>query len=109
MLEKELHPWAEHYRYLLKHKRIKAVPNWFHNRPVPAVDNLFWWNAFWELSSERLPGMGNSPIPGKAIRDFIRDNDLDTDFGEMLHRIIRAMDSVFLRLAGKKPIVDEDD
>ncbi len=100
---------AEHYRYLLKHKRIRAVPNWFHNRPLPAAENLFWWNAFWELSSERIPGMGASPIPGKAIREFIRDHELDEEMGGMLHRIVRSMDAVFLKLAGKKPVVEEDD
>lgn len=102
-------PMADHYRYLLSHGRPFSIPNSFLNRPLPAAENLFWWHAFWELSSERIPGMGISPIPGSAIRSFIRDHDLDVDMAEMLHRLIRAMDTVFMKLAGKKPVVDKDD
>lgn len=104
-----MHPMADHYRYLLSNGRPASVPHWFHNKPSPEVENIFWWSAFWELSSERLPGMGASPIPGSAIRAFIRDHDLDEEMGGMLHRLMRAMDAVFMKLAGKKPEVDKDD
>lgn len=98
-----MHPMADHYRYLLSKGRLKAVPEWFHTRPQPKAENIFWWAAFWELSSERLPGMGISPIPGHAIRAYIRDHDLDEDIAGTLTRVVRTLDTIFMKLAGKRP------
>lgn len=101
---------ADHYRYLLSKGRVRAVPASFHHRAQVEPQNLFWWEAFWELNSERLPSMGGpSPIPGSAIRKFIRDREFDEERAGMLTRIVRAMDAVFMKLVVQKPVVDEDD
>lgn len=100
---------ADHYRYLLSHRRFRAVPEWFQTRPSPNAESLFWWEAFWELSSERPVGMGIAPIPGSAIRAFIRDHDLDEDMASMLLRLVRKLDGIFMKLAVQKPKVDEED
>lgn len=101
-------PMADHYRYLLSHGRYRAVPAWFHNRPAPHPQNLFWWEAFWELNSERPMGMGVAPIPGSAIRAYIRDRGFDEETAGTLVRLVRKMDAVFMKLIVKRPVVEGD-
>lgn len=51
---------------------------------------LYYWGAFWELSTERQASMhGALPIPISAIRQY---GGQDADF----YAIIRAMDSAYL-------------
>lgn len=98
---------SEHYRYLISRGRPGSVPQWFHLREQPAVEHLFFWDAFWELSSTRQNGMGFGPIPYTALVMYADRHDLVGEAFETFRRIMRSMDRVFLKLAGQRPVVDE--
>lgn len=55
---------------------------------------LPWWDAFWELSTERQIGMAEGPIPASAIHEEARGLSLDEMHG--FRRVIRAMDAAYL-------------
>lgn len=54
----------------------------------------FYWDAFWELSTERQVGMSPGPIPGSAIRDYAAS---DQGYNAAcFSQIIRSMDDFYL-------------
>lgn len=58
--------------------------------PKLADVELYYWDSFWELSTERQVSInGSSPIPASAIRHH---GGYDAEF----YAIIRAMDSAFM-------------
>lgn len=97
---------GDHYRYLLKHRRPKSIPQAFFVPAKPAPEYLFWWDAFWELSSERAMNMGVGPIPWRALREFGTDRGLGQEQFDMLRRIVRSLDRVFMRYANSSPEED---
>lgn len=58
---------------------------------------LFYWNAFWELCSDRPPGMAStSRIPFTAIDRFARRYGIhDLDAFDRFRSIIREMDEAY--------------
>lgn len=58
-----------------------------------------WYEAFWEMSSDRNIGMEYGPIPSHSIRSFAAE--LHESEQVPFRRIIRKMDQVFLDHARK--------
>lgn len=48
----------------------------------------WYWEAFWELSTDRQAGMSDGPIPWSSIKNYCVDSEFAI--------IIRAMDSVYM-------------
>ena len=44
-----------------------AVPEVVKKRPPILAANLFWWNAYHELTAERLP---SGIVPPSAVREY---------------------------------------
>lgn len=58
-----------------------------------------WYEAFWELSTERASGFDAGPIPKRAIDEHI--SGWPDDGAEVFRGVIRAMDSVYLAIVNK--------
>lgn len=58
---------------------------------LPGV--AIWYEAFWELSTDRHIGFGVGPIPHRSIKDYARGWP-DAD---MFAACMRAMDGVYLQ------------
>lgn len=100
---------ADHYRYLLGHGRTKAVPLWFRQRPQPSHDLLFFWDAFWDLSTERQLGMSMGPIPRISIKRYADEAGFDDEQYDMFRRLMRTMDAIYMKMILVRPTVNEDD
>lgn len=66
----------------------------------------FYIDAFHELSTCRISGMGLSPIPFTAISHYATIYDIE-DFEEFLY-IIRVMDTAFLNINRRKQKAKEN-
>lgn len=78
------------------------VPD-LETRVRPAPHLTFYWNAFYNLSSDRQRGFGAGPIPWSSIdRYAIRYQVDQPEQFELFVRLVRAMDSVFLKDAAEK-------
>ncbi|KMO15772.1 phage tail assembly chaperone [Methylobacterium indicum] len=88
--------------------RLKAegrkLPDGYDERPGISAFNLFFWDAFWELSTERPLGFGaEGRIPGSAIEAFAgRVGMVDTDEIAFFRAVMRGMDAEYL---ARKPWV----
>ena len=74
----------------------RSVPEGFLNQPSIAPQNLFLWDAFWELSSERQMGMGLGPIPYRALRSYADDGGIVGDHFDLFRSVIRQLDGEYL-------------
>lgn len=62
---------------------------------LPGLD--IFWNAFWELQSDRQSGMGVGPIPYTAISCYANDfGFIGDDFDDLVF-FVRQMDDEFLK------------
>lgn len=68
------------------------VPPELLERPAVPEHLLFYWSAFWELSSDRSFGMGMGPIPHSSISQYAAGRNLDNDMTDKFTAIIRNMD-----------------
>lgn len=58
----------------------------------------FYWQAFWDLTTDRQIGMGIGPIPWSAVDRYAARHRLDDDEQfDLFARFVRAMDAVFLK------------
>jgi hypothetical protein len=63
---------------------------------------VFYWNAFNNLTSERSIGMGIGPIPYSAIRRYADDYDMRSrDEFDFFCGIIQGVDTEYLALINK--------
>lgn len=64
-------------------------------RPLPHL--VFYWNAFFNLTTERSSGFGLGPVPWSAIDGYARRYQVtDEAQFDVLVRFIRAMDATLL-------------
>lgn len=76
------------------HDAGKVVPA-IRDRPSPR--GFEWlWQAFTDLNSCRAYGMSPGPIPWTAIQQYAESNSMGVDDTWLLHRVIRAVDNVWL-------------
>jgi hypothetical protein len=62
------------------------------------MQNQFYWDAFWDLGSERSISMGVGPIPRSAVRDYAREFAVTGDAYDVFLTIIRKLDCKYLEL-----------
>ncbi|MFZ1074804.1 MAG: hypothetical protein WAN50_00290 [Minisyncoccia bacterium] len=86
-------------RQVLPHEQ---VPECIVNTPKVLDHLLFYYDAFWELDSERQIGMGVGPIPWSSIMLYASFCCLDEFQTEQLLYFIRAMDKVYLQYHSDK-------
>ena len=71
-------------------------------QPELQSSDLFYWNAYWVLSTDRPPGGGVSSIPFLAVdRYAARYNVTGADFDDLLE-VVLAMDSIFVTEHSKR-------
>jgi hypothetical protein len=75
----------------------EQLPDVILNRPKVPDHLLFYYDAFWELDSERQLGMAAGPIPWSAIMLYADAYVLDSYMSELLLFFIRAMDRTYLK------------
>lgn len=69
---------------------------------VDLFDHLvFEWSAFAALSTDRTVGMDRGPIPWRSINEFAQRYNIVGDDFERLSRLVRAMDTEYLRYLKK--------
>lgn len=54
-----------------------------------------WYEAFFELSTDRQIGMAMGPLPASSIDRYIAGAGLDHDDADMFRACMRAMDDLF--------------
>jgi hypothetical protein len=77
----------------------REPPPVFYQQPDIPAWNVFYWEAFGDLSTERQIGMGIGPIPRSSILAYAAEHDLLGDAAEHFLSIIRQIDNEYLRLA----------
>ena len=66
-------------------------------REKPAPELMFYWNAFFQLTTDRQLGVSLGPIPWSVINAYAgRYGIADELEFDVLVRLIRAMDGVYL-------------
>jgi hypothetical protein len=77
----------------------KEPPSQFYDQPELSLDQVFYWDAFNDLSSERAIGMGIGPIPYSAVRNYAAEfNIVDRDEFDYFYGIMKAMDTEYLTI-----------
>jgi hypothetical protein len=61
-----------------------------------------YYNAFWELSSDRQVGMSAGPIPYSSIVTYCREWGLDEELSSNMLKLVRKMDGHFLEWQDKQ-------
>ena len=87
-----------------KEKRILAecvrlgqpIPDRILNAPEIPDFMQFYFDAFFELTTDRQIGFGEGPIPSRSIRELCDRLDLDYDERRDFVYFIRLMDSSYL-------------
>ena len=77
----------------------QPVPNGLEAPELHDVEVIF-WRAFWRLHTDRRGAMGTTPIPWSSIKKYARD--LKAVPFDVLERIIREMDDVYLSQKAKQ-------
>jgi len=72
------------------------IPNRIKNKPKLEAGLDLFFHAFYELSTERLGGMGPMPIPWSAIHNYCVANDITGELREDMLHFVRAMDCAYL-------------
>ena len=83
-------------------QRGQPLPEWYLNKPVGLPSDMFYLNAFNNLSTCRQIGMGLGPIPWDKIRDYALHVKLSPPIMDMFIQIIRYMDNAYLKEQSKK-------
>ncbi len=82
----------------------RPVPSGYLNQPEIEVEYQFFYEAFWELSSDRQSGMSVGQIPSGSIARFASDLEMDTDAADFLRAVLRSLDNIYLsHQSGKHP------
>lgn len=70
---------------------------------APKQEHPLYYDAFWDLHSERQIGMTHGPIPDSAIKAYASDPDLRLTKREKwtFKDIIRAMDNTYLNVTSE--------
>jgi hypothetical protein len=87
----------------------EALPDKIANAPELEDGLEIYFEAFFELDTERNHGMGLTQIPWSKIRMYAEANGYDEDQTEELHAHIRTMDNAHLARLEKKKTVGKPD
>lgn len=74
----------------------RAIPQWYLDEPQ--IDDLDLWfmEAFWDLTTTRSFGQVPGPISWSSIQFWASVHLLDSKTTSTLHWVIREMDNVYL-------------
>lgn len=72
------------------------LPDKIKNRPYLIDGLMFYWRAFWELSTDRDIGMGEGPIKWSTVNTYAIRHDVQGDEFDILVLIMKGMDTVYL-------------
>lgn len=94
--------------WLAKIREGQRAPDQFYDRPTLDELELFYYNAFHELSTERQYGMSVGPIPRSKAREYAVEYGIDFDF---FWSVIRRVDSESMKMsnARDKDVSSTDD
>jgi len=82
----------------------QPIPDKFANPPELPVGTEFYFDSFFELSTERSIGFGEGPIPITSILQYARYHDLDDSLEYELIFFVRQLDFHYLQYqASKQP------
>lgn len=85
----------EHFTKLAELGR--DLPAGYLRRPEVEPEGIPYWDAFWELSTDRQVGMGTGPIPFSALDRYADRFGLSApDDFDRFRAIVRAMDDAYL-------------
>ena len=84
-----------HHRYAEKDE--SQIPASLLDEPQLLPGLVLYYEAFWELSSDRQSGFGIGPIPYTSIMMYCRDWDMDDDMTVTFRALIRKMDAHFIK------------
>ncbi len=80
----------------------RPIPDWIAEAPVVNEHDLFYWQAFQDLCTERQVGYSVGPIPWSAARYYAKEYGLDRDEADDFWTIIRAMDLAYLEVVAEE-------
>lgn len=78
------------------------LPKAIENAPELWPGLELYFNAWFELDSTRAIGMGVGPIPWNAIESYCQALELGAEQKAKMHRLVRALDRVYLDKQRKK-------
>lgn len=77
------------------------IPDRIANAPELQLGLQLYWQAFFDLDSERSHGFTLTPIPWNAIAGYCIAHDLDEDQTEDMFYFVKAMDAANLKRLAK--------
>jgi hypothetical protein len=83
-------------------KDESAIPDQLLNEPELLQGLDLYYNAFWNLCSDRQLGMSVGPIPYSSIANYCKDWKLDEEMSDNMKKLVRKMDGTFLEWQEKK-------
>ena len=90
-----------HMRY--EDKDESQIPDSLLDEPELFPGLKLYYDAFWELCSDRPMGMsGYGPIPYSSIRRYCVEWDMNDELSSNMKRLIRRMDGEFLEWQDKR-------
>jgi hypothetical protein len=84
-------------------ERGRDAPPAFYDRPEIEPHLQLFWDAFWELSTERQLGNAIGPIPASRIREYLRDElDLHGNEYDRARAIVRRADDAWIAMLNRR-------
>ena len=82
--------------------REKDIPPWIKDAPELDIGLDYYYEIFWDLSTERQIGMGLGPIPHSAIEAYAVNHNFNAEEAHDLFYLIKRMDVAFLQYSIEK-------
>jgi len=89
-----------HMRY--QDKDESEIPAALLDEPELLQGLALYYNAFWELFSDRQLGMSVGPIPYSSIMMYSREWNLDEEMSHAMLKLVRKMDNAFIEWQEKQ-------
>lgn len=78
------------------------LPDRILNAPVLFMGSELFYNAFWDLTTDRPGGMGLLPIPWYAIQRYAEYFEFSQEQSSDLHYFVRVMDAEYVKFQTPK-------
>lgn len=85
----------------------KAVPAAFLDRPEIEAEHLLFWDAFWEIGTDRQLGSSIGPLPYSSLRRYAADHGIAGDLLDLFRGVLRMVDGHFIKLNSPAPPGEE--
>lgn len=84
------------------------VPSGYLDQPYIEPEYQFFYDAFWELGSERINGMSAGQIPANSITRFAGEHEMTVDERDFLKHVLRTLDNIFLNYKATKTALTDN-